>query len=342
MATIKPKKVSTGKGRAAIAGVTSVLMFSALLGGVYAAYRLQQREVEIITFKRDVSIGTQITEADIQAGSILKSEYDAKKDSQYTDNTGVPQQGQIYIKTSEKDKVVGKYVTNARRLGDSVTVRDLSDTEIEPNPWYSEIPVDNELYTMKFDASDVYTRMLMPGATVRMRLIVMVPTEDADEYRKQIAEKSAENQHGLEDSDNGYISAILPFYSSTKDDDSKSDSEVPISEIVFENLVILDAMNGNNESIFDIYYSLNNMESTIRESYIRENAEDLRSRLVPSSLIMSLTKEQATSVAEFEHIDMPAYKWTVVKKESEDDLYQKFMDIGTRINTITIDYAEED
>lgn len=344
MASIKPKKVSSGRGKQVLTGIFSIGFFCALLGGVYAVYKLDQREVEIVTFKRDVSIGTKITEADIERGTIMKTEYDSKSSVSYVANDGTQQKGQIYIKYSDVESILGQYVTNARRLGDAVTERDISTEEIEPNPWYSQIPYDNELYTMKFDSSDVYTRMLMPGATTRMRIITKVDVEDADEYRKQIQSKSAANQAGLENDQNGYISAILPFYSAKKGDGTSStrtNAEVPIAEIVFENLTILDAMNKDNESIFDIYYSLNNMDSTVREEYIRENAEDLRSKLIPASLIMSLTKDQATSVAEFENVDTTAYKWTVVKKESEDELYQKFMDIGSRINTITINPDEK-
>lgn len=335
MAKLKPKRVSTGRARAVIGGIVCLLMFVILLGGVAAVYKSEQREIQIVTYKRDVAIGVEITEADIEMGTILKMDYDAKKDQTWIGTDGKTHKDQIYVKWDDRKEVLGKYVTNSRRVGDAVTLRDISAEAIEPNPWYSSIPYENELYTMKFDSSDVYTRMLMPGATVRMRIITKVPVEFADEYRKQIAEKSALSE-GLENS-NGYISAILPFYSMDENSGNSANSEkVPIAEVVFENLVILDAMNKDGESMFDIYYSLNNMDSTVRESYIRENAEDLRDRLIPESLIMSLTPDQATAVAEFENIDKTAYKYTVVKKEQQDDLYLKFMDIGTRINTITI------
>ena len=339
MAKLQPRKVNSGKGRAVIGGICCILMFVILIFGILAVYKSEQREIEIVSFKRDMSIGTEITAADIEVGTILKAEYDDKKDESYISNDGTAKKEQIYVKWDERDEVLGQYVTNSRRVSDPVTRRDISAEEIEPNPWYSEIPYENELYTMKFDASDVYTRMLMPGATVRMRIITEVPVEAADEYRQQIAKKSAAGD-GIENT-NGYISAVLPFYTASTAD-SESSEKIPIAEVVFENLTILDAMNDDGESIFDIYYSLNNMDSTVRESYIRENAEDLRERLIPASLIMSLTPDQATSVAEFENIDKTAYKYTVVKKQQQDDLYIKFMDIGTRINTITINSDDKD
>ena len=340
MAKMQPRKVSSGKGRAVIGGICCLLMFVVLVIGIAMVYKSEQREIEIVKFKRDMAIGVEITEADIEMGTILKAEFDDKKDETYISNDGTSKKEQIYVKWDDKKEVLGQYITNSRRVGDPVTRRDISAEAVEPNPWYSDIPYENELYTMKFDASDVYTRMLMPGATVRMRIITEVPIEEADEYRKQIAEKSAASG-GIENA-NGYISAILPFYSPSSDDDRASSQKVPVAEVVFENLVILDAMNKDGESIFDIYYSLNNMDSTVREAYIRENAEDLRKRLIPDSLIMSLTPDQATSVSEFENIERTNYKYTVVKKEQQDDLYTKFMDIGTRINTITINSDDED
>lgn len=343
MAKIKPRKVSTGRGKAIIGGVCSIGMFAVLLGGVYMTYKLDQREVDIVTFKRDVSIGTKITEADIEMGTILKAEYDAKKDTSWVGNDGQSKQGQIYIRYDDAGKILGQYVTNARRLGDAVTARDLSTNEIEPNPWFEEVPIDNELYTMKFDSSDTYTRMLMPGSTIRMRMIFSVPNSQAESVRKEIANQkpsaafsSEENKDG-ESTKNmtGFISAVMPFIDT--DNRNENDVDVPVAEIVFDNLVILDAMNGSNESVFDLYYSLTNMDSTIREQYIRENAAELRSRLIPQTLILSLDKEQASAIAEFENSAIPAYKWTVVKTEQEDELLQKFMDIATRIYTIHID-----
>lgn len=343
MAKIKPKKVSTGRGKAVIGGICSIGMFAVLLGGVYMTYKLDQREIEVVTFKRDVSVGTQITEADIERGSVLKAEFDAKKNTTWVGNDGVTIKGQIYIRYEDANKIIGQYVTNARRLGDAVTARDLSSNEIEPNPWFSEVPVDNELYTMKFDSADTYTRMLMPGSTIRMRLITPVPVDQAEAFRSKIADKKP--AEGFEEGDNGYLSAMLPFYVAQAEEDgneSKTKLKTPVAEIVFDNLKILDAMNGSSESIFDLYYSLTNMDSTIREKYIRENAVALRTRLIPQTLIMSLNKEQASAVAEFENSEIPTYKWTVVKTEQEDPLLKQFMDIATRIYTIHIDPTPEE
>lgn len=343
MAKMKTRKVSTGKGRSLVGGFCFLGMFCVLIGGVIYTFKSQQMEIEVVTFKRDVAIGTKITEADVERGTILRATYDSKDKVEWVSNDGVAQKGQIYIKWDDcADEVIGKYVTNSGRLGDYITQRDLTDEEIEPNPWYTSIPVGNELYTMKFDSDDVYTRMLLPGATVRMRIITEIPITKAEEYRKKIAQKTAGVADDKENA-NGYISAILPFYNDNTEGDGNSskDVKVPVAEIVFNNLTILDAMNSNGESIFDIYYSLSNLDSTVREKYIRENSSDLISRLVPDSLIMSLNEEQATAIAEFENVKTKAYKYTVVKTEEGNELYSKFMDIATRINTITINTSEE-
>lgn len=365
---IKPKKVSTGNGRAIIGAIASVAMFGVLVGGIGYVYQMDQREVEIVKFNRDVGIGTEITAADICVGTILTAEYNARANSTWIGNDGTQQSGQIYVRWENAEDVLGMYVTNARRVDDAVTVRDLSSDEIEPNPWFGLVPEGNELYTMKFNASDIYTRMLMPGCTIRMRVITQVPAEDADAFRAQIAQKAIHTDSGVEDS-NGYMSAILPYFS-VEEEGGSNKSSVPVAEIVFNNLVMLDSLNSNGESIFDLYYSLVNMDSTVREQYIRNNATDLRNRLLPQSLIMSLSPEQATAISEFENAGLGNFKYTIVKNTLSDDgeysdeqilvdpetgepldpdgtttfanarigseLYQKFMDIATRINTITI------
>ena len=307
MATIKPQKVKTGNGRAIIGAIASIAMFGSMIFGIYKVYEMDQREVEVVKFSRDIGIGTEITQADIVMGTILTAEYKDKEDTVWTANDGTQKQGQIYIRWEDCQSILGMYVTNARRVDDAVTLRDLSDEEIEPNPWFSEVPVGNELYTMKFSANDTYTRMIMPGCTMRVRIVQMVDQSEADAFRAQIAKKEATNKNGIEKDSNGYVSAVLPYYSVDTNAEGVSvgnKKQVPIAEVIFENLVMLDALNNSGESIFDIYYAMVNMDSTVREQFIRENADSLKTRLLPTSLIMSLTPEQSTAIAEFEKADV--------------------------------------
>ena len=272
---ITPKKVKTNTAKNIVFALGSICMFGVLIGGIVYTYKIDQREVEIVKFNHDVAIGSEITGQDIEIGTILQAEYNARAKSEWIANDGTPRSGQIYIKWDDADKILGMYVTNARRTGDAVTLRDITKDEIEPNPWFSEVPVGNELYTLKFNPSDTYTRMLLPGCTIRMRIIQDVAQTDEQTVRKIIESKTKEAEESSDEDFNGYISAYLPYYVKTTTDDGsavnkKEAKDVPVAEIVFDNLVMLDALNNQGESIFDIYYALVNMESTVRENYIRE------------------------------------------------------------------------
>ena len=164
-----------------------------------------------------------------------------------------------------------------------------------------------------------------------MRLVTEVDKAQEQAYRDAIANKAGTSD-GI-DVNNGFLSAVLPTYNV---DSSKSSAKVPVSEIVFENLTIIDALNSSGQSIFDIYYALYNMESTAREQYIRSNASTLKSELMPEKLVLVLSTTEASQVAEFEQIGNTTAKFTVIKTETEDELYSKFNEIATRINQISL------
>lgn len=334
MAIVRATKIKTQKGKQIITGILFLLLFAAAIVGILFAFNMQQREIEVVACKGNILMGSQITEDNLCPMVILKKEYDSKNDAIWSDSKGNQYKGQTYIKWEDRNDaekgVVGKYAVNPCNADDYLTRRDIQSEKIEQNPWYEKVAEGSEFYTLKFDSSDTYTRLLMPGAVVRMRIITKVDASKADEYRQQISNKTGTGD-GVDDK-NGYLSAILPFYSAENGDDT--DGEIPIAEVVFDNLQIVDAINADGQSIFDIFYSLANMENGVRAQYINNNYAALKEQIIPDTLILILTPEQASSVAEFENVDLTSYKYTVVKTDVEEDLYVKFQDIAANIAAI--------
>lgn len=337
----KKTNVKTNNTKSIIAGITFLLLFGLSIAGILFAYNLQAQEIEVVGCNGDILIGTQITDDHIQPITILKKSYDAKAKTAWTDSNGVAHEGQIYVKWEdrydEEKGIVGKYAVNAGNADDYFTYRDFQKEIVETNPWYSQVEDGSELYTLTFDNTDVYTRMLIPGSILRMRIITQVPVDKADEYRAKIADKTGTGE-GLEDS-NGYLSAILPFY--TSDENERENDTVPVAEVVFDNLMLIDALNSNSTSIYDIFYSLMNMENSVRAKYINENYSTLRTEIIPNTLILVLTPEQATQVAEFENIEYNSYKFTVVKNTPDDNTYIRFNEIAATINQLHFSTSEE-
>ena len=333
MATVK--RVSNGNTKRIVFGILLLALFGLMIFGIITAYSVQQREVEVVAFSHDISLGVMINESDIQPVSILQKEYDNKSKEQWTDANGVTSTGQIYVKWDDradtKKGVVGKYLSDSAKANDYCLRRDITTDKIESNPWYSQVETGMEIYTLSMDLDDTYTKFILPGAVIRMRLVTEVDKAQEQAYRDAIANKAGTSD-GI-DVNNGFLSAVLPTYNV---DSSKSSAKVPVSEIVFENLTIIDALNSSGQSIFDIYYALYNMESTAREQYIRSNASTLKSELMPEKLVLVLSTTEASQVAEFEQIGNTTAKFTVIKTETEDELYSKFNEIATRINQISL------
>lgn len=317
---MKRAKVKTNNAKSIITGILFLALFALAIAGILMAYKIQSREISVVGCKDDILIGTQITEDQLQEMTILKKSYDDHANTTWTDSTGAQHQGQTYVlwedRYDEEKGVVGKYAVNPGNADDYFTYRDFQTERVETNPWYSQVEDGAELYTLKFDNSDVYTRMLIPGSILRMRIITQVPVDKADEYRAKIANKTGTGE-GVDGDANGYLSAILPFYST--DEEERENNTVPVAEVVFDNLMLIDALNSESTSIYDLFYSLMNMENSVRAKYINENYTTLRTQIIPETLILVLDPEQASQVAEFENIDYNAYKFTVVKNTTEDE-----------------------
>lgn len=342
MAKMK-NKVKTNNAKSIITGVLFLLIFAAMIAGILFAYELQAREIEVVGCNGDILIGSQITEDQLKSMTILKKSYDDHANTTWTDSHGNQHTGQTYVLWEDRNDpekgVVGKYAVNAGNADDYFTYRDFQAERVETNPWYADVPDGSELYTLNFDNSDVYTRMLIPGSELRMRIITQVPVDKADEYRREIQNKTGVSEGVEGEATNGYLSAILPFY--TTDEESRENNTVPVAEVVFNNLTLLDALNSESTSIYDLFYSLTNMENSVRAKYIAENYTTLRSQIIPQTLILVLKPEEASQVAEFENIEYNAYKFTVVKHTTTDELYTKFSDIAATINQIHINTSSE-
>lgn len=330
------KKYSQSVGSKKVITAFAFLLATGLMSGAcYMVFKTDQKTIQVCSYSKSISMGSTVELSDIVAKDILKSEYKAMEKSTLTRSDGSIEVGQKYIPYDSKNDIAGHTLAYGVNSGDFVTLEELATQAVDINPWYSNIKDGQEIYTLAFDSSDVYARYLVPGTKVKMRVISTVPTSQIDVARNAVKD----NQKKEEETVNSFRQAILPFKVFEKED---NDTESHVAEAVFVGIKIMDALNKNGESIFDIYYNISNMESAARENYIRENAASLKERIVPAKLILIVGSEEGDRLAEYEQTKTSAYKYTIIKQNPEDDvngdvdMYTKFNDISTRIAKYTI------
>lgn len=317
------------KKKTAAIAVYLVLIAGILFGAKWMLHS-QQNEIQIVRLKEDMLAGDLLTEKSMEPYTMLESEYQRLGRVTYvSDGKNVTQQ--IMVKWDDRDDIEGKYMTNYTQAGQYLTTRHVTDKKIVRNPWLAEVQEGQEIYTLPFSATGVDVRLLLPGTHMRVRVVAQF---DRGIEEGQDAVSPLEQQESSADSDSGVNTIQADTYENT------NSSVSPKAAIVFDDLVTVDMLNSQNESIFEIYMALLKMPVEQRIQYLETKIEEstasaFQSRVIPASLVFALTKEQATAMAEFENLNGAAIKYTILPEKDQDgQLLNSFMEISDQLNEV--------
>lgn len=358
----KPIKNTTGAVAPNTAKSAQTKMLGIMLGGLIVLLALvfflttqQQQQVEVVTLNQAVMTGDVITEDMLVKYNMLKKTYEEMGVQSFTDEDGNKVQENVYILWKDREeKAINMTVSNYVKDGSVLTTRDLTTEQVSRNPWLEGIDPADEIYTMKFDADGVNSRLLMPGTRIRARLVYNVANEDLNAIRNEITG----NEGTTDDKDSVVNSSILMGYGSTTQTpqvdengniisygSSTLSGEVAVAEIVIDNITIADMRNSDGESIFEIYSSLVKMPLAERMDYLTtsisdpETSTDFQNRLTPVDLTFIVDKESASMLAEFENTEGATLKYTILPGYGEDisesalELVQQFGEVSNQISS---------
>ena len=358
----KPIKNTTGAVAPNTAKSAQTKMLGIMLGGLIVLLALvfflttqQQQQVEVVTLNQAVMTGDVITEDMLVKYNMLKKTYEEMGVQSFTDEDGNKVQENVYILWKDREeKAINMTVSNYVKDGSVLTTRDLTTEQVSRNPWLEGIDPADEIYTMKFDADGVNSRLLMPGTRIRARLVYNVANEDLNAIRNEITG----NEETTDDKESVVNSSILMGYGSKTQTpqvdengniisygSSTLSGEVAVAEIVIDNITIADMRNSDGESIFEIYSSLVKMPLAERMDYLTtsisdpETSTDFQNRLTPVDLTFIVDKESASMLAEFENTEGATLKYTILPGYGEDisesalELVQQFGEVSNQISS---------
>lgn len=311
----------------------------------------QQDTVDVIRLKTDLLSGDVITAENIEPYSMLESTYETLGKSTYMSD-GKSVTTQTMLTWDKTEEVLGKYMTCYTQAGQILTSRHVTDETTTRNPWLAVATAGQEVYTMAFNANDVNNSLLYPGCHMRVRLVVNMQYDEYQAYLNSqgsgagsdiVVDSDVVDGEGS-DSDTS-LSDLLNQAADTEgvnvinsETIVEHATEVPVVEVVFNDLQAIDMLNGQNQSIYELYMALLKLPLDERVAYLNTRLEDndtannFRTLVSPTRLVFLLSKEQANMLAQFENVGDATFKFTILLTEDEDDnIVSSFIDISSQL-----------
>lgn len=259
-------KLDVDKARnRSVSKFSKTLKLSALLGVVVAvilglnfwsSYSLKQT-VEVVKLKASVPQDGRVLQDNMVKDTMLKAEYE--KQGVYTMADGTKKRA--IVLWEDKDRIQNAYASYYIRQGTPLYWDSLSKET--PKKYSYLYKMDGELLKINLDAEE-FGKMLVPGDKINVRA-----TYSENEYTLP-SEKDYMLQQQL---------GIQPQTMVTK------------NIMLFNNVVVLDILNSNGESIFDIYYRLLALPKSQQQATVSK--KEFQDQVVPSHILLNVTPEEA-------------------------------------------------
>lgn len=334
-----PRKVMVGKRTLSI--VACIVIIGGCLLLARSVLNQQSAKIQIVTIKSDAGPSTLVTEDMLVPVEMVAEDFKNFGQVSYNKN-GEKVSEQIYVEWSKKDELVGKYLTYYSFAGSPLTTRMVTKETLVRSAWIDKVEDNMEFYTMTFGEKDVYTPVFYPGVHLRIRMTYDVPKESYSEIREKIREKESQILAGsyVANGESVIVEQLQAKGSiATSGFGEGTDAEtLPLSEVIFDDIVVVDMLNNSQESIFDLYVELMGMPIDKRIEYLKttivdQGSTDFKIKVTPASLMFVTTREEATRLSEFEQMGAEL-KYTVLNQTDEDyNLMTQFTEIGNQIQS---------
>lgn len=263
-----------------ILGVLLLFVIAVIVINVTSVNKLQQK-IPVVHLKSNVAQNQLITADNLEEAYMYAAEFKNVGTVLLSDGT----ERASVVRWEERDLIIGGYAAHYLRKGTPIYWDSLTRETSKKNSYLYKM--DGEL--VKLDVSaDVFGDMVVPGDKVNIRCIY---TETSYKL-PTIEEYEAMNQLGL-------------TMNTTEEKQVK----------LFSNVSILDMLNSNGESIFDIYYDMTNMSTAEQQALV--NSDEFKKRTAPSQILLCVTEEEADMYMRIQN-KSPEYMLTLLPREGSN------------------------
>lgn len=195
---------------------------------------------------------------------------------------------QDMILAEDIDNVIGKYTTNYVRKNSILHTDEVGEERPITNEWLYTLGKDEEVVTIPYNYLKCGGDILMPGDRIRIR-----------------ATYTVDNATG-----SGAFGGNGINYS--------SNNKNIRTEIVFDSIEVMDMLNSDSHSIYEVYKEVLRLDDKSREEVMK--SDDFIESILPKALVLAGTREQINQYAKYSNMSDGDLLITILSRESSNPI----------------------
>ncbi|HBG2133301.1 TPA: hypothetical protein KPJ62_003663 [Clostridioides difficile] len=235
-----------------------------IIGSNIISNALLNKTVDIVTFKTALPQDARVTESNMVKTKMVKAEYEKQGIMKFSDGS----KKRTIVLWEDRNKIKNAYASYYIRQNTPVHWDSLSkDTPKQLAYLYK---MDGELLKLDIKA-DQFGEMLVPGDKINVRAA----------YTDQVYTLPSEEAYKMQQE-----AGIQP------------NTAIQRKVKLFNNAVVIDILNSDGASIFDIYYKLLALPKAKQQEIIA--TEDFKTSVKPVQILLNVTEEEADNYMDIE------------------------------------------
>lgn len=298
---MKVKSNTAGRAKSRVIGIfiaLATIVFVCVVTSISASEN--KKVVSVVRLKDNVSANSMITEDMIEEYDMYYKEFEQYGVVNFSDGT----KKKSVVTWEDRDSIVGNRYAAYYLRGGTVLFWDQTVREQTKKNSYL-YSMDGELLNIKMNTED-FGDMVVPGDTLNIRA----------RYQKVNYDLPTEEQYKLTTEEGGTVQAVT----------------TPVTEMLFSEVTVLDMLNSEGNSIFDIYYDYIS-KSKEEQAALLADSEFLTS-VEPDTILLEVTAEEADRFMEIEANDAE-YLMTLLPRTGSSSIIDSLAEIQSALNGTT-------
>lgn len=287
------KSESSARARGRLIGILlclALIVFVIVMTAVASAEN--RKTIPVVRLKQNIGANAMINADMVEKYDMYYKEFEQYGVVDFADGT----RKQAVVLWDDRDLIINQryaayYLRQKTVLFWDSTIREQS----RRNSYLYNM--DGELLNIQLDTSD-FGDMVVPGDTLNIRVsyadvLYDLPTEE----QYQMSSSAGRNAGG---------------------------TEITQSEMLFHEVSVLDMLNADGRSVFDIYYDFISQSKSVQASLLED--DDFLRSVEPTSILLEVTAEEADRFMEIKS-KSPTYLITLLPRTSSNAILDSLSDI---------------